>query len=123
MLVEDAVAAAVADPSLDPGEMALSPELESKEEKEEAEEAVAAMVDSFLSAGSDGRDEDGRRDGDRPDGIGSPGGVGDWTSSTRRRRARGHASRSRRRPVAATTTVPSSIFISVNPSLDVPAST
>ena len=82
MLVEDAVAAAIADPSLDPGEMALSPELESKEEKEEAEEAVAAMVDSFLSAGSDGRDEDGRRDGDRPEGIGSPSAVGDWTSST-----------------------------------------
>jgi hypothetical protein len=89
MLVEDAVAAAIADPSLDPGEMPPSPTLESKEEEEEAEEAVAAMVDSFLSAGSDGRDEDRRRDGDNSDGIGSPGGIGDWTSSASPP-ARGH---------------------------------
>ena len=123
MLVEDAVAAAVADPSLDPGEMPPSPTLESKEEEEEeeeAEEAVAAMVDSFLSAGSDGRDEDRRRDGGDPDGIGSPGGVGDWTSSASPP-ARGHVEVAS--PLGAETmTVPSSTSISGNRSADVPAS-
>ena len=82
MLVEDAAAAAIADPSLDPARWPSRPSSSPRRRKRRRRRLSPRWWIRSWSAGSDGRDEDGRRDGDRPEGIGSPSGVGDWTSST-----------------------------------------